>query len=118
MGSNPKSQVPNPNHSQIPNPKPNYQIPTASPELVAIPFWNLEVGSGWSLGFGIWDLATTLNPPHNSLSRLTRPERAPDVLRHLMIANRAEHGGIDCGGCIRQPQRLEHQRRRSNRANR
>src|SRR5688500_14739028 len=80
--------------------------------------WDLELGSGWDLELGIWDLATTLNPPHNSLSRLMRPQRPPDVLRDLVLAHRAQHGGVDRRRFVDHAESLEHQRRRRDRANR
>jgi CO/xanthine dehydrogenase Mo-binding subunit/aerobic-type carbon monoxide dehydrogenase small subunit (CoxS/CutS family) len=45
--TNPKLQAPNPNHSQLPNPK-DVRLSDSN--------WNLGVGRGWSLGFGAWDL--------------------------------------------------------------
>ena len=70
--SNPKLQIPNPNHSQIPKEPPNpnsqpFQLSTLSTVRFGFgfaigelgfgsPVWDLAVGSGWSLGFGAWDL--------------------------------------------------------------
>src|SRR5688572_11246384 len=56
--SNPKLQIPNPNHSQPLNPKSNSQLPTPTPNSQPNSFgswglgWDLGIGSGWSLGFG------------------------------------------------------------------
>src|SRR5918995_661101 len=64
--SNPKSQAPNPNHSQLPNPKTNSQLSTlkADPSDLAvggrIGIWSL--GVGWDLELGIWDLAKSEVP--------------------------------------------------------
>jgi CO/xanthine dehydrogenase Mo-binding subunit/aerobic-type carbon monoxide dehydrogenase small subunit (CoxS/CutS family) len=53
--SNPKLQAPNPNHSQ-PSTNPKLQAPNPKDVRLAESDWSLEVGSGWSLGFGAWDL--------------------------------------------------------------
>src|SRR5687768_18181514 len=85
--SNPKSQAPNPNHSQLPNPKPtpksqtNYQIPTAlgfGPWELA---WDLGVGSGWSLELGIWDLASVVPESHHRIDP-RRPARRQEPGEH------------------------------------
>ena len=52
LKSNPKSQAPNPNHSQLPNPKVVFGAIGRSWSS----HWELGVGSGWDLGFGAWDL--------------------------------------------------------------
>jgi hypothetical protein len=67
-GSNPKSQAPNPNHSQIPTSKGEAGISIGSGgwilavgiwlEDLAVGIWlgDLAVGSGWDLELGAWDL--------------------------------------------------------------
>ena len=66
--SNPKLQIPSSNHSQIPRSQRNCQLPNPNPKSPDRPdwtslevgswglSWDLGVGSGWSLGFGAWDL--------------------------------------------------------------
>src|SRR5687767_6957571 len=84
--SNPKSQAPNPNHSQLPNPKAKSQIPNPNPKS-QIPTPNsqvrsplevggLELGLGlgiWEwLGFGAWDLGFVREALPVFLCALTR----------------------------------------------
>ncbi len=62
MMTNPKLQIPNPNHDQIPNPKGNSQRPNPKLELkfaaTRIGIWELGGAFGiWGLGVvGIWSL--------------------------------------------------------------
>ena len=61
QASNPQLQAPNPNHSQTAKSQFNLQLPSPNPSLPALGFgtwhiWDLGFGSGWSLGFGAWDL--------------------------------------------------------------
>jgi hypothetical protein len=49
--SNPKLQIPNPNHSQIPNPK---MTPKSNPQSLPKPALR-GVGIGVRLGFGTWE---------------------------------------------------------------
>jgi hypothetical protein len=66
--SNPKSQAPNPNHSQSPNPKFNYQLPTTNYQL---PTANCQLPTtNYQLPITNYQLATS-NP--NSQAAPDRP---------------------------------------------
>jgi hypothetical protein len=57
--TNPKIQIPNPNHSQLPNPKTTLKLQVVRLEHRGWEYvWALGVGLGiWALGVvGIWDL--------------------------------------------------------------
>ena len=87
--SNPKLQIPNPNHSQRPHPK-DAQLPNPKAVALSNSDWDLEVGSGWSLGFGAWDLAAHLTrraalkllAPSPSASRSRRAKPAHSAAPH------------------------------------
>ena len=63
------SQIPNPNHAQIPKPKANSQILSSHD-------WDLGVGRGWDLELGSWDLSysavtVVVIPPRAEKSPIT-----------------------------------------------
>src|SRR5688572_24224077 len=94
LGSNPKLQIPNPNHSQLPRPKelPSSKIPTKRPSHPSVsrpgPWdlglgiwpWDLALGFGsWEwLGFGAWSLGFDRSPSQSVLSSTALPSIPSD----------------------------------------
>src|SRR5688572_7004933 len=75
--SNPKLQAPNPNHSQLPNPKPISNVAHAELCGWRVGNWfgfgsligSWPLGVDWDLGFGAWDLTPDHQPTRRGFLR-------------------------------------------------
>src|SRR5215510_11337109 len=86
MGTWVKSQAPNPKLQ--PPPIPNFQ---ALPQWTWELGWELEVGSGWSLGFGDWDL--TGSPQERLRQPPIHRNHMPRGLRALVAGEEQDRVG-------------------------